>query len=69
MKRTTKKEALAQRAAWKLAVSEGRVVRFERAAEYGGNEQRFVSFPTIEARDAFLAKWPKDVPYNIVVAS
>lgn len=44
----TKKEAVARRAAWKKAVEEGRVLRLAGS--------RFISFPSVEARDAYLAK-------------
>lgn len=45
----TKKEAAARKAEWTKALTEGRVIRF-------GNGDSFRSFPTIEARDEFLAK-------------
>lgn len=42
----TKKEAKARKAAWSLALSEGRVVRFNDGLE-------FRSFPTADAAEAF----------------
>ena len=44
----TKKEYKARKAAWQQALTEGRVVRFA--------ENSLTSYPTIEMRDAALAK-------------
>lgn len=44
----TKKESYARKEAWSLALKEGRVVRYD--------EFTMTSYPTIEARDAALAR-------------
>lgn len=54
MARVTKKEAAARKAAWTLALAEGRVVAFKnpitKATDF------LTSYPSIEARDAAVAK-------------
>jgi hypothetical protein len=54
----TKKEAAKRKADWNKAIREGRVVRFL-------GMSTFVCYPTIEARDAALAKMESDT-FNIV---
>ena len=43
---TTKKEARAAKAAWNLAISEGRVVRYSWDDASGREQMRFVAYPS-----------------------
>ena len=58
----TKKEAKARKAAYQLALSEGRVVRYNSGLSYR-------AFPTVEAAETFLANLLDDGHIAIILNS